>query len=229
MTDFLNLWLWFTSCLLSMGLRLSPVWYILTTLLPSDTFMECQEMVSKACEVLDNLGCTIRPVKSVFKPSQTIEFLGFQIDYHNMLVSLETSTSAETDKTRQACLYLFRKFIYITIRQLTEVTGQLVAAQPGVWIAPLFFKCLESVKDCALKAENGNYDAKIEVPQVAKEDLAWWIFDNHNGNWFSSTVNRNKPSVCVKSDASNGKTTGGMWMSEESALHIILHIKILLQ
>ena len=137
-------------------------------------------MVSKACEVLDNLGCTIHPVKSVFKPSQTIEFLGFQLDYHNMLVSLETLTSAETDKIRQVCLYLFRNFIYI--RPLIEVTGQLAAAQPGVWIAPLFFKCLESVKDCALKAENGNYDAKIEVPQVAKEDLALWIFDNHNGN-----------------------------------------------
>ena len=98
-----------------------------------------------------------------------------------------------------------------------------MAAQPRVWIAPIYLH-LESVKDCVLKAENGNFDAKIELPRVAKEDLAWWIDSVDN---FPSPVNRNKP-VCVKSDASkrgwgvecNGQTTGGMWTSEESVLHI---------
>ena len=99
-----------------------------------------------------------------------------------ILTTCLSLTSAKADKIRLACcLSLFRKH-WCSIRQLTEVIGQLVAAQPRFWIAPLFFKCLESVKDCALKAENGNHDAKIEVPQVAKEDLALWIFDNHSGN-----------------------------------------------
>ena len=49
--------------------------------------MECQEAASKASEAWDILGFMIHPVKSVFKLSQTIEFLGFQFDSHNMLVS----------------------------------------------------------------------------------------------------------------------------------------------
>ena len=53
--------------------------YIDNSLLQGDTFTECQEAVSLAltCEVLDIVGFMIHPVKSVFKPSQTIEFLQF--------------------------------------------------------------------------------------------------------------------------------------------------------
>ena len=111
-------------------------------------------------------------------------------------------------------MFLFKKHL-CSIRQLAEVTGQLVAAQPGFWIAPFIFKRLESVKDCALRAENGNFDAMIEVPLVATEDLAWWT---DNGDKFPFPVNRNKRFVCVKSDASkrgwgvefNDKTTGNV-------------------
>lgn len=112
-----------------------------------------------------------------------------------MLVSF---TSAKADKIRQACLFLFRKRLRV-IRQLAEVIGQLVPAQPGVRIAPLFFKRLEFPTDCVLKAKNGNFDANIEVPRVAKGDLACWI---DNLDRFSCPVKRNKPSVYMKSDAS---------------------------
>lgn len=134
------------------------------------------------CEVLDIVGFTIHPVKSVFKPSQTIEFLQFSnrhkplnsysfqtvtnhwistvfklsqaIEFLVFSLTLTTCwslTSAKADKTRQACLSLFRKHL-CSIRQLAEVIGQLLAAQPGFWTAPLSFKRLESVKDCALRA-----------------------------------------------------------------------------
>ena len=62
----------------------SPFWSMLTTL--------CCKVIlswnaSKACEAWDILGFMIHPVKSVFKLLQTIEFLGFQFDSHNMFVS----------------------------------------------------------------------------------------------------------------------------------------------
>ena len=53
------------------------VMYIDDTLLLGDTEEECILAVKNACRLLDSLGFTIHPVKSVFKPTQSIEFLGF--------------------------------------------------------------------------------------------------------------------------------------------------------
>ena len=47
-----------------------------------------------------------------------------------------------------------------------------MAAQPGVWIAHLFFNLSKIVPS---KQRIGNFDAETEVPRFAKEDLAWWI------------------------------------------------------
>ena len=49
---------------------------------------------------------------------------------------------------------------FCTIRQVAEVTGQLVAAQAGVWIAPLYYTRLEIAKKAALLVEKGNFEGK---------------------------------------------------------------------
>lgn len=195
--------------------------YIDDSLLQGDSFLECSEAVRTACELLDSLGFTIHPTKSVLQPSQSIEFLGFILDSHNMTVSL---TSAKAEKIRKACADLVKRQ-RCTIRQLAEVIGQFVAAQAGVWVAPLYYKRLEIAKTAALSCADNRFEAMMALGPDIKDDLQWWI---DNVQKFPAPVNRGLPVVTVKSDASkngwgaecNGDTTGGMWTNVEAQSHI---------
>ena len=51
----------------------------------------------------------------------------------------------------------------ITIQTFAELIGKLVATEPGIWIAPLFYKGLETIQIKALKESKGNYGAYIKV------------------------------------------------------------------
>lgn len=51
--------------------------YFDDSLVQGDTFDLCAEAFNRVAEVLDKLGFTIRPDKSVFAPSKSIELLGF--------------------------------------------------------------------------------------------------------------------------------------------------------
>ena len=115
------------------------VMYIDDSLVVGDSFEECSLAVKNTCELFDSLGFTIHPVKSVFSPTQSIEFLGFVLDSINMSVTL---TSHKVMQIKKSCINLFNKNV-VSIQELAEVIGQLVATEPGVWIAPLFYKRLE--------------------------------------------------------------------------------------
>ena len=51
--------------------------YIDDSLLSSDTYEECEINVQDTSALVDNLGLTTHPEKSVLIPSQCIEFVGF--------------------------------------------------------------------------------------------------------------------------------------------------------
>ena len=50
--------------------------YFDDTFLQGDSYEECVLAVLKTISLLDSLGFTIHPVKSVFHPTQSIEVLG---------------------------------------------------------------------------------------------------------------------------------------------------------
>ena len=199
------------------------VMYIDDSLLLGDTEEECRLAVKNACRLLDSLGFTIHPVKSVFNPTQSIEFLGFVLNSVSMTVSL---SEYKVKKVKDVCSHILES-PKITIQFLAEVIGQLVATQPAIWIAPLFYKRLETLKNESLRLNKGDFSAYTLLNEEARDDLKWWL-DNLDG--FVTPVKRNKPIMTVTSDASkkgwgaecNGMTTGGMWTLEESRLHINL-------
>lgn len=63
----------------------------------------------------------------------------------------------------------------MTIREFARVIGKLVASEPGVQYAGLYYKHLEIERDTALKINRGNFDAKIKLSQSSKKCLEWWI------------------------------------------------------
>ena len=69
--------------------------YIDDTFLQGDTKEECSDNVKETGKLLDELGYTIHPVKSVFEPRQQITFLGFVLDSRTMTVSVEKTGNRE--------------------------------------------------------------------------------------------------------------------------------------
>ena len=64
--------------------------YIDDSLLISSTYSECKTNIKDTVHLLDSLGFTIHPIKSVLEPTQTITFVGFVINSQNMCVKLTT-------------------------------------------------------------------------------------------------------------------------------------------
>ena len=76
------------------------VMYIDDSLLIGEIKEMCAKIVYDSCKLMDKLGFTIHQAKSVFHPTQTIEFLAFILDSKSLTVSL---TSKKTKKIKAAC------------------------------------------------------------------------------------------------------------------------------
>ena len=121
--------------------------------------------------VLDALGLTISVSKSCLVPSQRIEFLGFEIDSVSMSVGL---TQGKRQKVQDFGNQLISE-VTVSIRRLASFIGSLVAADQGVPRAPLRYKYLEILKNRALVASKGNFDAPVALDCRALDLVRWWV------------------------------------------------------
>ena len=165
------------------------------------------------------MGFTVHPDKSVLVPTQKISFLGFELNSVNMTIRL---TPERAKNLLQLCRFVSRQTV-ITILEFAKLIGKMVASEPGVQFASLYYKELEHIKDKKLKELSGNFDAKMAVCDVIKMNLDWWI-----GNIKNSYKNITKPdpSIIIHSDGSGavnnmtGIKTEGKWSVEEIEKHI---------
>ena len=202
-------------------LGLASVVYLDDTLLQGQQFSDCLLNVSKTVKLLDSLGFTVHPKKSVLKPSQQIEFLGFILNSRDMTVRL---TQKKAESLVNSCRELGKKQT-CTIRELAEIIGKMVASEPGNVYAPLHYKQFEIEKNKALKTHKGNFDAVIQVSHHMVQELYWWI--NELGQAKRSIL-LPKPSVEMFSDSSStgwggvcgDSKTGGLWSSQDKSKHI---------
>ena len=196
--------------------------YIDDSLLISKSYTECEVNIHDTVQLLDHLGFTIHPVKSVLKPTQTITFLGFVLNSVSMCIRL---TSEKALLIKDMCLKLI-KSREITIRDFAKIIGMLVAAEPGVDYGFLYIKSLEIEKDEQLKLNTGNFDVKILLSSEAVSMLKWWI--DHVESSFKP-LRREEPTMILKSDSSktgwgglvenSSLNTRGFWSYEEQKLH----------
>ena len=142
------------------------------TYLQGDTYAQCLSNVQTTIDTLQNLGFTIHAEKSILEPKQEIEFLGFVINSNNMCVSLsERKTNGLIHKINN-----FKSLEIQTIRQLASVIGSLLSTFPAVPNGPLHYRNLERFKIQQLKANKGNFEAKIHsMPIECDQELAWWV------------------------------------------------------
>ena len=170
--------------------------FIDDTLIIDDTEAECQNATDMSITEFDNKGVTVHPDKSILSPTQVIDYLGFTINSVTMQVKPSTEQCLRIATTAATV----RKATRITIRQLAEIVGTLVAASPGVQYATLYVKQLEHEKDAALKRNRGNFDADTVLSRMARSHLKWW--ELHISTAFRS-ISLPKPSLTIRSDSSN--------------------------
>lgn len=170
----------------------SIIAYIDDCLLQGDT---CLRNVDQTVEILDSLGLTIYPSKSVFQPSKQIVFLGFILDSEKMTASL---TQEKANDVIHCCSNLMKKH-EVCICDFAQVIGKLVACEPAVQHAPLFTKSLEHDKEYYLKIVKGDYNAKMIISNSSKQQLNWWI-DNVLTSF--KPISREPPIISLETDSS---------------------------
>jgi len=190
--------------------------------------MECNINIKDTVELVDSLGFTVHPEKSVLIPTQEIQYLGFILNSTEMTVKLTTEKAI---KIKEQCKFILDKATgnrgkcEISIRDISELVGKMIASEPGVPYAKLFHKRLEIMKNEQLRKNRGNFDAIIPVNDHCLSDIQWWIDNIEISKRFVVVAT---PSVIIKSDASltawggvfYDKTTGGHWSESEKNYHI---------
>ena len=110
-------------------------------------------------QLMDDLGLTVHPEKSVIIPTQCIEFVGFIINSVDRTVRLSPHKAVEI---KNLCFSLLKQQTVI-IRDFAKLTGKLVAADPGVLYAGAHYKSMEVEKDFALKWSKWDFDAHMKI------------------------------------------------------------------
>jgi hypothetical protein len=107
--------------------------YIDDAIVFGDTIAECRENITATINLSLDLGFVVHPTKSVFEPTQNLTFLGFDLNSREMTVTL-TMEKAQHIKDTCATILNERE---ITIRELCQLIGLMVASFPGVQYAKL--------------------------------------------------------------------------------------------
>ena len=204
------------------GIRL--IVYLDDTLVLAQSQTTLKRHIASVAETLCNLGFTLNHKKSVLKPMQSIEFLGFIVNSLTMSISLPQE---KVDKIVKECWHM-RRQEWVTPRQLAHLIGLLTSTNPAVAPAPLHYRALQRLRNKALKNNQGNCDCQVRRSEESNGDLEWWIhlMPKYNGR----PVSRPVADLVLTSDASQtgwGATlqdisTGGAWSREERDSHINL-------
>ena len=144
--------------------------YIDDLCVQGSTFEECKTNVTYAVKIFESVGFDISP-KSHLTPHQNIEHLGFFLDSKTMTISLGIS---KRDHVKLLIQQLLSSTI--TVRDLAQVIGTLVASFPAVEYGRLFYRQLEMLKTQTLR-NAFNYDNQILLTQEARAELRWWTVE----------------------------------------------------
>jgi len=144
------------AVLRKLGIRC--VLYLDDMLIMAQSKERLRSYLATAVELLVSLGFIINTKKSIFIPSQVIEFLGFVLDSRVMTIALP---NRKIHKSTRRVL----EEREVSTRQLAQLLGSMVAAHPAVLPAPLYYRHLERAKSRA--ALRAGYDSRVCVDPLS--------------------------------------------------------------
>ena len=180
-----------------------------------------REDMATARHLLENLGLVINLEKSVFVPTQKLEFLGFIIHTIDMILVLPDD---KVKSIKSLCRTLLGQQL-VSVRDLSQLIGKLKASIQAVFPAPLHYRHLQHLKNQGLAMGSG-YDSCLPLSREAREEIGWWLV--HLEAWNGRAILSTPPDLVIETDASKigwgaacqGVRTGGLWSQKEKKLHI---------
>ena len=143
--------------------------YVDDSYLQGETFEECLQNISETVRLLLSLGFTIHPEKSVLKPTQKLTYLGFALSSKTMTLNLADAKKEKNIKLGKGII----NRQYITIRELAQFIGNVVATFEAILAGPLHYRDMETLKIAKLKEYKGKFDAKITINEESKTEIKW--------------------------------------------------------
>ena len=133
-------------------------------------YTACKRNVQDTVDTFQKLGFVIHPVKSVFIPTQEIEFLGFLLNSVFMTIRLPPTKAAHVHTTCQNLLLKTE----MTIRETAQVIGLIVSSMLYFRFAVLVFKCMtrcapeyltsKLVRRSVVSARNTRNSQLLDIP-----------------------------------------------------------------
>ena len=118
----------------------------------------------------DKLGFVVHPDKSILEPTQVISYeISSILSVHDYHVKEDWMS-----KIIAYCLNIHDQ-PRVPIQELASLIDQLIAAFPCVMHGPLHYRTLERYKASAIKANKGNWEAKIVLCENSLREIEWWI------------------------------------------------------
>ena len=201
----------------------SNVAYIDDSLLQSDTYEQCIQNIQDTMKLIDSVGLTTHPEKSIIVPTQCIEFVGFLLNANDMTVKLAPRKAFNLKELASSIL----RGKSVSIRDFPKLIGKMVAAEPGVQYAALHYKTLEIDKDKALKLNRGNFDNHMYISKESKKCIAWWINNietAHRPIVYGPMTRRIETDSSLLGygghEVTNDVEFSGIWSEEDKKYHI---------
>ena len=205
--------------------------YLDDSLLIGNTEYSIINNTLETLKILELLGFTVHPEKSVLKPSTSIKYLGFILDSVNMKITL---TEDRINNIKSSIVEAL-KVKKMKIRCFAKIIGLCVAAFPAVRFGPLNYRNMEKDKTDNLRKNSGNYDNYMIISEKSLTELLWW--KNNLNSSFGYINKDSNPDTIMYTDASGrgwgcntvSNRTKGYWSLEEKVLNInALELKAIL-
>ena len=86
-----------------------------------------------------------------------------------------------------------------TIREVASTLGLLISNFPAAQLGPLHFRSLDMDKTEALRLNKGNFDAFMQLSELSRSDLQWWV---NSARSLHNPITLPQPEITLYTDAS---------------------------
>ncbi|KAM9954698.1 hypothetical protein ACTFIW_003298 [Dictyostelium discoideum] len=152
-------------------INVSVIAYLDDLLIVGSTKEECLSNLKKTMDLLVKLGFKLNLEKSVLEPTQSITFLGLQIDS----VSMKLLVPKEKKKSVIKEIRNFLKLDCCSPRKLAGLKGKLIALKDTVIPFRLYTRRTNKFHSQCLTLANGDWDQSFPIPQDVKSEISHWL------------------------------------------------------
>jgi hypothetical protein len=180
---------------------------------------ECIQHGKQFIQILEQMGWQISPKKSVLTPSQTVQFLGVEINSATMMFKVP----AEKLRKLKHDLRSILKKETVSPRELSGIAGKINAISVAVTPVAAHIRKIHHFQHQMIRQSHWDHQDSLH-PEV-REEIQWWL--DHLDDWNGKAIIPKPVEKIIQTDASNlgwGAVLGqhiarGFWSEEEKSWH----------